>query len=172
MVTTKLYTDEELQELRKMPKRITNPGARWSKKPTNKPVHDQRSFKVRSELRAHIRPSSSEAVYLFEIYQRQNIRDNKDFSCGIAFLPPGGSRLTLARYNGPSHQAHEDIVYRTHIHSATAAAIAAGKRPEREATETDRYETLEGALACLLRDFNVTGVTAKQDQPRLSFDGS
>ena len=172
MATTKLYTDEELHELRKMPKHVTNPGARWSKKPTNKPVHDQRSFKVRSEWRANIPTSAGEAVYLFEIYQRQNIRDNEDFSCGIAYLPPGGSRLTLARYNGPSHQQHRDIVFRTHIHNATAAAIATGKRPEHEATETNRFETLEGALACLTKDFNVTRVTAKQDEQRLLFDGS
>ena len=171
MATTKLYTEDELKELRKMPKRVTNPGARWSKKPTKKPVHDQRSFKARSESKANILTSAG-GVYLFEIFQRQNIRDTKDYSCGIAFLPPGDSRLTLARYNGPSHQPHGEIVYRPHIHKATAAAIAAGKHPEHEATETDRYETLEGALACLIKDFNVSGVTAEQDKQRLLFDGS
>ncbi len=172
MVTTKLYTDEELQELREIPKRVTNPRARWSKKPANRPVHNQRSFKTRSEQNADIPILPGQVVYLFEICQRQNILDGKDFSCGIAYLPPGGSRLTLARYNGPSHQAHEDIVYRPHIHSATAAAMAAGKRPEHGATETNRYETLEGALACLLRDFNIAGLTAEQDQPRLFPDGT
>lgn len=172
MVSTKLYTDEELQELREMPKRVTNPRARWSKKPTNKPVHNQRSFKVQSEWKTKIPTLAGQVVYLFEIYQRQNLLDGKDFSCGIAYLPPGGSRLTLARYNGPSHQAHEDIVYRAHIHIATAAAMAAGKRPEHGATETNRYETLEGALACLLTDFNIAGLTAKQDHPRLFPNGT
>ena len=38
----------------------------------------------------------------FSIYQRQSELDDSDFSCGIAFLP---LRLTLARYNGPSHPA-------------------------------------------------------------------
>ena len=79
--------------------------------------------------------------------------------------------MTLARYNGPSHQ-HGDIIYRPHIHQATASAIAAGKRPEREAEETDRYKTLLGALACLIKDFNLTGIKALHDHPRFSFDGS
>ena len=156
------YTEKELKELRDMRKRITNPGARWLEKPTDKPVHRQRSFKAKSE---------QDESLLFEIFQRQNIQDEQNFSCGVAFLPIGGSRLTLARYNGPSHQ-HGDIIYRPHIHQATASAIAAGKRPEREAEETDRYKTLLGALACLIKDFNLTGIKALHDHPRFSFDGS
>ena len=166
MMTIKLYTDKELKKLRDMRKRVTNPGAHWLKKPTRKPVHRQRSFKVSSKQNENLVAGEVEPVHRFEIYQRQNILDNRDFSCGIAYLPHGVSRLTLARYNGPSHQ-HEDIDYRTHIHHATAKAIEARKRPEREAKETDRYETIEGALACLLEDFNLTGVDAQFDHPRL-----
>ena len=146
-----------------MRKRVTNPRAQWLEKPTCKPVHRQRSFKVSSE--------QVEPVRRFEIYQRQNIRDDRDFSCGIAYLPHGVSRLTLARYNGPSHQ-HEGIDYRAHIHIATERAIEAGKRPEREAKETDRHKTIEGALACLIEDFNLTGVDAQFDHPTLFVDGS
>ena len=170
IMTIKLYTDEELKELRDTRKQVTNPGARWLEKPTRKPGHRQRSFKASNEQDGNLVADDGERVHRFEIYQRQNIRDNQDFSCGIAFLPPGGSRLTLARYNGPSHQ-HEDISYQPHIHRATARWIEAGKRPEREAKETDRYKTLEGALACLIQDFNITGIVAETDQPRL-FDGS
>ena len=166
MMTIKLYTDKELKEFCDMRKRVTNPGARWLEKPTRKPVHRQRSFKASSEQDENLVAGEGEPVHRFEIYQRQNLRDDKDFSCGIAYLPHGGSRLTLARYNGPSHQ-HEDIDYRTHIHRATARAITAGKRPERESEETDRYETLEGALACLIQDFNLAGISMKPDHPRL-----
>ena len=120
-------------------------------------MHRQRSFKVRA---------GAENGLSFEIYQRQNIRDDADFSCGIAYLPLDGSRLTLARYNGPWHE-HGDIAYRTHIHLTTAQAIASGGKPEREAAETDRYETLEGAMACLIEDFNVAGIDAEHDYPRL-----
>ena len=74
--------------------------------------------------------------FRFEIYQRQNLLDNSDYSCGIAYISLDGSRLTLARYNGPEHQ-HGDIFFQPHIHRATAESIASGKKPEREAEETE-----------------------------------
>ena len=49
----------------------------------------------------------------------------------------------------------------------TNPAIAAGGKPEREAEETDRYGTLEGALACLVEDFSLSGIAAEHDQPKL-----
>ena len=75
-MTIKLYTEEELEKLRHMRKLVTNPGARWLKKPIHKPVHRQRSFKASSEQDEN--PVAVEgAVHRFEIYQRQNIRDDK-----------------------------------------------------------------------------------------------
>ena len=70
-MTTHLYTDDELDLLRTLHKEVVNPGARWSDKPAGTPVHRQRSFKVHGE-----------GDSLFEIYQRQNIMDGADFSCG------------------------------------------------------------------------------------------
>ena len=153
----RLYTEEELDTLRAMPKRIDNPGSRWSEKPAGAPAHRQRSFKARG---------GGDEQSIFEIYQRQNIRDDADFSCGIVHVAFDGSRLTLARYNGPGHE-HGDILYRPHIHRATEKAIASGRKPECEAEETDRYQTLEGALACLLEDFRIAGLRAEHDHPRL-----
>ena len=154
---TKLYTEEELDKLRSMPKQVTNPGARWLDKPRDRPGHRQRSYKIlgQQDSKAH-----------FEIYQRQNLANWNDFSCGIRYLPSGGSPLTLARYNGPSH-VHGAIEYRPHIHRASERAIASGKKPEWEAEETDRFDTLEGALACLIDDFQVSGIRAQYDQPQL-----
>ena len=153
----RLYTDEELHALRIIPKRVDNPRSRWSEKPAGTPSHRQRSFKVRV---------GGDEQSIFEIYQRQNIQDDADFSCGIVHVTLDGSRLTLARYNGPGHE-HGDIHYRPHIHRATAKAIASGRKPEREAEETDRYRTLEGALACLLEDFSIAGLSVPHDHPRL-----
>ena len=147
----RLYTDEELIALRQMPKQVATPRARW----VEKPGHRQRNFAVVGDGEAR-----------FSVYQRQNLRDEHDFSCGIAFLPLGGQRLTLARYNGPSHR-HGDIAYRPHIHRATERAIVAGRKPESEAAETDRFRTLEGALACLIDDFGLSGVSAMPDEGRL-----
>ena len=150
----KLYSEDELTELKSMAKHVTNPGARWNVKPG----HRQRNFHI---------GVGSEGETRFEIYQRQSERDCGDFSCGIAFLPLGGARLTLARYNGPSH-IHGDIEFKPHIHRATAKAIAAGKKPESEAAETDRFTTLDGAFRCLLGDFQVKGITPPElNQGRL-----
>lgn len=153
----RLYTDDELAALRVMPKRVTNSGARWSEKPKAKPAHRQRVFQV-SGL-------EDEAAH-FSIYQRQSLDDEHDFSCGISYLPSGGPTLTLARYNGPGHE-HGDIVFRPHIHRTSEKAIAAGVKPESEAEATDRFETLEGALACLIEDFKVGHPNARSDQPEL-----
>lgn len=156
-MNTRIYTDEELSELRAMPKRVRNPGARWAEKPSIRPAHRQRTFKVVSQ---------SDESLEFSIYQRQNIIDDYDFSCGISYLTSGARPLTLARYNGPSHK-HGDIHYKPHIHWTCERAIAAGKRPETEAEATDRFETLEGALACLIDDHNLSGIRANYDEPRL-----
>jgi len=156
-VSTKLYTEEELDKLRFMPKQVTNPRARWLKKRKDRPGHLQRSFKIRGQQDSKVR---------FEVYQRQNLADSYDYSCGIRYLPPGGSPIMLARYNGPSH-VHKEIVYRPHIHRASERAIASGKLPESEAQETDLFHTLEGALACLIDDFQVSGISAQHDDLQL-----
>ena len=153
-MAVKLYSEDEIKELWSMAKHVENPRARWNRKPG----HRQRNFQI-------VAVPDGETRFL--IYQRQSELDASDFSCGIVFLPPGSARLTLARYNGPSH-IHGDIKFRPHIHRATAKAIAAGKKPESEAAETDRFTTLNGAFRCLLDDFRVEGISPPElDQPRL-----
>ena len=152
------YTDDQLAQLKAVPKRATNPGARWLEKPSAAPAHRQRNFQVVA--------LGTQADMRFAIYQRQNLADEADFSCGIRYCPLGAVPIALARYNGASH-IHGDIAYRPHIHSTTAAALSAGRMPESEASETNRYTTLEGALACLLADYGVAGVSAQPDHPRL-----
>ena len=150
----KPYSDSELAELRALPKMVTNPGARW----VDKPGHRQRNFQV---------VAGDDAEVAFAIYQRQSSRDDSDFSCGIALLTPGATRLTLARYNGPSH-IHGQIEFLPHIHRASARAIASGKKPESEANETDRFTTLDGAFRCLLEDFHIGGIASPEpDQGKL-----
>jgi len=153
----RIYTDEEIRVLRETPKRVTNPKARWLKKPKDRPGHFQRTY---------IAVSDEDEKNRFQIYQRKNLVDGKDFSCGISFLPPGSGSLTLARYNGGGHR-HGDIVYHPHVHQTTERAMAMGRKPEFEATKTDQFHTLEGALACLIEDFNLSGLKAEKDQPEL-----
>ena len=151
------YTDEELNDLAQAPKRVTDPGARWSAKPTVHPVHRQRTFRATG--------ATAEGEQLrFLIYQRQSLLDRLNYSCGIIYLARGGEPLTLARYNGASHP-HGDIRYQPHIHRATEAAITDGRKPEHAAEETTRYQTLDGALACLIEDFSLSGMPADPDHP-------
>ena len=156
-MNTKLYTDKELAEFASMPKRVTNPRARWIEKPRRKPGHRQKGYQAVAQQGGE---------YHFSIYLRQSLVDECDFSCGISYLPRGGQRLTLARYNGPSH-IHGDISYRPHIHRASEKAIAAGRKPDSEAEETERYTTLDGALICLVEDFHLSGIDTQEDNPRL-----
>lgn len=152
-----VYTDDELATLKAMPKRVANPGARWQEKPSATPTHRQRNLQVIARAEPDTR---------FAIYQRQNAAGEIDFVSDVRYCPLGGTPIVLARYNGPSH-VHHDIAYRPHIHRTTEEAILAGQRPESKASETDRYTTLEGATACLLEDYNVSGMSAKRDAPRL-----
>lgn len=156
-MTLRHYTEAELDTFRSISKRIINSRVRWLVKPKTRPVHLQRNFNVQAKHDSEI---------CFQIYQRQSLDDNNDFSCGISYLPADAQPLTLARYNGPSHN-HVNIHWRPHIHRATEVAIASGKRPESMAEETDRYDSLEGALACLLEDFKVEGLYAIHDAESL-----
>ena len=155
-MTDLLLSNDELDGLLSASKRVRNPGARWSEKPGR---HLQRNYTAEAE---------GGAVY--RIYLRQNMDDDQDFSCGLALFQRGGKPLSLVRYNGASH-AHGEIRYRCHIHRATGEAMAAGRKIDSHAEETDRYRTLEGALACLVEDCGVSGLTAKPDEADL-FDGS
>ena len=134
-----VVTDSDLKAFRLQQKRVTNPAPDWVQKPARHPVNRQRTFSV---------TGTSGSADVFEIYQRQNLTDDSDYSCGIS-VQLTNSRLTLARYNGPSHK-HLGTRYRQHIHRATERAMREGKKhPEYYATETDRYDSLDEALSCL-----------------------
>ncbi len=82
------YTEAELEALQQMTKRVTNPKARWLSKPKRRPSHRQRNFSARG---------GDDEMAEFQIYQRQNLNDEMDFSCGITYRPRGAERLTMAR---------------------------------------------------------------------------
>lgn len=148
-------SNEEIDGFRKALKNVENPKARWIEKPGR---HEQRNY---------IAETADGSRY--RIYQRKNIDDKKDFSCGLALLRKCGKPFTLVRYNGSNHP-HGDIHYRCHIHRTRAEAIIAGIKIDSFAEKTDRYRTMEGAWACLLDDCKVVGLTAQYDHPEL-FDG-
>jgi len=152
MMAIEEITSGKLDELKQMPKRVTNPQARERLEEKHK--------RIDYEVIAKQEP------YKFRIYLRQNILYPDDFSCGIRWMMPSGETLTLARYNGCSH-IHDDIEYKYHIHCATEVAIQQGRKPESHADHTNQYHTIKGALHCLLTDFNITGLESKPDHPEL-----
>lgn len=135
-------TDSDIDTLIKTPKRVSNPKARWSSSRGSQ----QKNFIVDG------------GSLKFGLYLRQSMHDGEHFSCGLYLRKPTGEKLTLLRYNGASH-IHDDIEHQCHIHKATEAAIAEGKKPERYATATKRYHSLDGALYCLCSDANIAGLS-------------
>ena len=154
-MTDSILSNEEIEALRSIQKRVTDPGRRWSEKPGR---HRQRN---------HV--AKTEDGNQFRLYLRENLDDERDFSCGLALIQRGTKPLSLVRYNGSSH-AHGTIRYRCHIHRATNEALSAGMKIDNHAEETDRYKTLEGALACLIADCGIVGLNAEHDELDL-FDG-
>ncbi len=154
-MTDQRFSNDDLDKLRSSLKRVTNPAARW----VEKPGHRQRNYDAKTNDGVRYR-----------LYQRQNMNDEKDFSCGPALIREGEKSLSLIRYNGSSHR-HGDIRYDCHIHRATAEAIAAGKRVDSYAEKTDRYQNLEGALVCLIKDCGVQELPVPEEQGQL-FNGA
>ena len=151
-------TDEKIQQLLKMPKRVTNPKAREIADAN----HLKRDYTVKSD-------DGSEDFVLFT---RQNKTVVDDFTCGLRWIAPGSEELMLARYNGASH-LHPNrlegniLQFVPHIHRTTEKYLRANLKPEGFAEEATRYKTMEGALNELVHDFNVAGLDTKPDHPEL-----
>lgn len=150
-------TDDKIADLLNCPKRLTNPQARKK----NKEGHEQVNYRA---------IASDNSGHQFEIYKRQNLREGMedDFSCGISWLAPNGETLTLKRYNGPNHDHPNHLEklrlgYTCHIHMATEKYIKANRKAEGFAMATDRYNTVEGALHCLVLDCKISGMSTTPD---------
>lgn len=150
-------TDELISELITCPKRVLNANARSKQKDG----HEQYNFNA-------IAIDGTDREFL--IYKRQNLRSGveDDFSCGFAWIASNGELLTLKRYNGSSH-AHSNIIekeklgYVCHVHIATERYIKANRKPEGFAVVTNSYNSVNGAMHCLVKDCNITGITTYSD---------
>lgn len=150
-------TDDKIKDLLELPKQLSNPMARSK----HKDGHEQFNFRA---------TATDGTGYVFEIYKRQNLREGMedDFSCGISWVATNGELLTLKRYNGPSHDhpnhlEQTRIGYNCHVHVATERYIKANKKPEGFAEATKRYNSLDGALHCLVTDCNIKGISTNPD---------
>lgn len=143
-------TDEEIELLIKIPKMVKNPAAREREK--------RRSFQRTHTL------ESIDGSETFELYTRQNSMDPESYSCGLVYHAKDGEKTTLVRYNGSCHQHRnpledgQTINYACHIHRATQRYISAGLKSDHFAEQTDRYNSMNEALVCILQDCNISGL--------------
>src|SRR5690606_33794933 len=150
-------TDDKIKVLLSSPKQIRNPHA----KNKTKSGHQQVNFRA---------VATDGSGHEFGIYKRQNLRNGMedDFSCGICWFAPNGETLTLKRYNGPNHD-HQNTLEKEmlgntcHIHIATEKYIKANRKAEGYAVPTNKYNTLEGALYCLVKECNISGIRTTPD---------
>ena len=157
-------TDEKIDGLLSVSKRVVNPNSRAKLKDG----HQQFNYRVRT---------IGDVEYEMTLYTRQNLRDgmDDDFSCGLCWNAPNGETLTLVRYNGsshshPNHLEKEMLNLECHIHRATEKYIRANKKPEGFAQATNRYQSLRGALHCMVSDCNIAGISTFADEPFLPLD--
>ena len=150
-------TDDKIADLLNCAKRLTNPNARKKQKDG----HEQLSYRI---------VALDGTNYEFELYKRQNLRVGMedDYSCGISWVAPNGETLTLKRYNGPNHD-HPNHLEKVrlglncHIHIATEKYLKANKKAEGFAEVTDRYNSLEGAMHCLVIDCKISSIQTFPD---------
>lgn len=150
-------TDVKIENLLKCNKQLSNPKAKF------KEIEGRKQINYKAV-------ALDGSNHQFEIYYRQNLREGMedDFSCGISWISSNGEQITLKRYNGPSHNHPNHLEqtktgYNCHIHLATERYIKANRKPEGFAEITDRYTSVEGALHCLIKDCNISGIKTNPD---------
>lgn len=147
-------SDSEILVLKKVAKKLQKPlRQKW----TN-------SLKVKQ---LSIDLCSIDGLYVFELYMKQALLDENNFSCGISYKDITNNVYTLARYNGSSH-VHvnkcdgQRFEFECHIHQAKEGSLKLSKKIENFAIKTERYKDLHGAINCILLDFNVIDLNISQ----------
>ncbi|MDR5737357.1 hypothetical protein [Caballeronia sp. LZ016] len=157
----RLLTDHDLDSMRRAPKIITNPRARW----VFKGGHKEKNFTLHD---------ARDATQLYRLFLRSSATRPSAFSVGLARVWPTDETLILARYNGPYH-AHGNIIEGNkvslgcHRHLATERYIRAGHHVDGYAEAMSSYNSLEGAFECLCRDCGVAALAYDPFQPELEF---
>ena len=96
----------------------------------------------------------------FRVVVRRSNINPLDFSLILVYKVPGSSAaLRLRRYNGKSHEHSNPLeserFYDFHVHTATERYQRTGNREDSYAETTDRYSSLEEAIACLIEDCGI-----------------
>lgn len=94
----------------------------------------------------------------FHLILRQSMTNALNFSVILGVTVPGTNRVfRLRRYNSQTHPhtnslERSTIIYKPHVHRATARYQEVGTAEEAFAEPTERFSTLTEAVDCMLRE--------------------
>lgn len=144
----RIYTDDELEYLRRCPKVISVP-------PKYVDSYDRGHYRNNMELQ------SVDGQHSFSVFMRRHDIFAENFSIGLRYHPtaPPGSFI-LVRFNGPhkhinSWDDFDSHHYGYHIHKTTQESLEKGYRAEIYAELTTEYSNYNDALLYFLRYCNI-----------------
>ena len=147
-------TDEEIAQMIGVPKTIVSRTPMKGYREQN--GHRRCDVELRSE-------SVGDGTFL--VFVRQNLMFIENFSIGLRYRSddPALGTVTLVRYNGPHGELSkggDEHFFSPHIHRITEQEIVSGSlQPQEKHREpTDRYSTLEQALAVFFGDIGVSNL--------------
>jgi len=143
-----IYTDKDLSQFIKCPKRISQP--------PRKEMKEEGAY-----LRNDMELESIDGKHVFRVFIRQTRDLPENFSIGVNYLPkdePGS--FCLIRCNG--------IHLTCHIHHSNAEDVNAGLRVERHIEQTVEYAAFRDALRYFLSAVNVQAPDLSQYFPSLT----
>lgn len=142
------FTQDKIDSLIKCPKIITKPPKK------NMILHE-------GHYRNHMELESKDGQHKFFVFMRKNEMFEENFSIGLEYLSPDGTRLCLVRFNGPHGEHINDFDFDNphlnyHIHIAKEENIIKGLKPEKYAEVTRKFATFDEALLYFLDFCNIT----------------
>jgi hypothetical protein len=154
-------SDIDLDAMRRAPKMIANPAARWMPKGG----HKEKNFLLRH---------STSPTETYRVFVRVSSSNVGVFSVGLARTFSADEVLVLVRYNGAYH-SHRNVLEGTkvpaayHRHMTTQRYIRARLDPSGYAEPISDYNSADGAFDCLCRDCNIAPVYSNSLHATLDF---
>jgi len=142
------YTQAKIDGLISCPKRFSEP-----------PRKDMKIEGAHARNDARLVSDGIQGEFLMFMRRSEDFPEN--FSIGLVYHPADGTGdITLLRCNG-KHGSYNGIFdpvhphYDFHIHKADEKILAAGARPERNATSTTAYASFEEAVQFFVKTINL-----------------
>jgi hypothetical protein len=152
------YTQAEIDELISCPKKFSE-----------SPRKDMKIEGAHARNDARLISDGIQGEFLMFMRRSEDFPEN--FSIGLVYHPGDvKGDITLLRCNG-KHGSYNGIFdpahphYDFHIHKADASILAAGGRPERNATKTTAYASFEEAVQFFVRAINLNAAEATKYFP-------